>query len=452
MANDDAAKDNWLGFSCPVCHILFRVPRESAGTQVECPSCAGIVVIPREDAPPLSRPKPPRAGPPDPPASQAPSPPRRRHEARPEKRAANQFRTTEEVAKSNLVIREQRTEPGEDENAGRQRDWEDGSLDAEKVVGPQLVRRKHRKKPLEETEEPDWEKEEDPREGAGGAVISQTVLLGGMAILIFLAGLVALVLLREKDPKDVKILQERLPGRTSEEISNPAVPEESEPIEADWKEALEEIEVAVKRFLSAKTVDEMITLVRVGEELEPRIRSFYQKAPLVPFVPRSVAKSGSFMRSGNKLFAVDVELRDFSIRPLALEKTEKGYLVDWESWVGYSELSWEEMQEKRPQEPKLFRVRCSMVNYYNFGFADSEWRAFRLRSPNGEHVLYAYAPRYSIQESMLSSVKGARGKGAAYTLMIHYPENAPNGNQVLIAEVVEPGWIARELKSEASQK
>jgi hypothetical protein len=355
------------------------------------------------------------------------------------------------VAKSNLVIREQRTEPGEDENAGRQRDWEDGSLDAEKVVGPQLVRRKHRKKPLEETEEPDWEKEEDPREGAGGAVISQTVLLGGMAILIFLAGLVALVLLREKDPKDVKILQERLPGRTSEEISNPAVPEESEPIEADWKEALEEIEVAVKRFLSAKTVDEMITLVRVGEELEPRIRSFYQKAPLVPFVPRSVAKSGSFMRSG-KLFSVDVELRDFSIRPLALEKTEEGYLADWESWVGYSELSWEEMQEKRPQEPKLFRVRCSMVNYYNFGFADSEWRAFRLRSPNGEHVLYAYAPRYSIQESMLSSVKGARGKGAAYTLMIHYPENAPNGNQVLIAEVVEPGWIARELKSEASQK
>lgn len=451
MANDDAAKDNWLGFSCPVCHILFRVPRESVGTQVKCPSCAGIVVIPREGAPPLSRPKPPGAVPPDPPVAQAPSPPRRKHEARPEKRASNQFRTTEEVAKSNLVIREQRTEPAEDENAGRQHGCEDGSPDAEKVVGSQLVRRKHRNKPLEEIEEPDWEKEEGSRERSGGVVISQTVLLGGMAILIFLAGVVALVLLREKDPKDVKILQERLPGRTWEESSNPAVPEESEPIEVDLKMVLEEIEVAVKRFLSAKTVDEVITLVRSGEELEPRIRSFYQEAPLVPFVPRSVAKSGVFMRSG-KISAVDVELRDFSIRSLAVEKTEEGYLADWESWVGYSELSWEEMQEKRPQEPKLFRVLCSSVNYYNFGFSDSEWRAFRLRSPNGEHVLYAYAPRYSIQESMMSSVKGARGKGAAFMLRIHYPENAPNGNQVLISEVVEPGWIARKGKSKASQK
>ena len=106
---------------------------------------------------------------------------------------------------------------------------------------------------LEEIEEPDWEKEEGSRERSGGVVISQTVLLGGMAILIFLAGVVALVLLREKDPKDVKILQERLPGRTWEESSIPAVPEESEPIEVDLKMVLEEIEVAVKRFLSAKT-------------------------------------------------------------------------------------------------------------------------------------------------------------------------------------------------------
>jgi hypothetical protein len=196
----------------------------------------------------------------------------------------------------------------------------------------------------------------------------------------------------------------------------------------------------------------MILLVRDREGLEQRIRRFYEKDPLVPLVPRSVAKTGRLMRRG-ELSAVGVELRDFSIRPLALEKTEEGYLADWESWVGYSELSWEEMQEKRPQEPKLFRVLCSTVNYYNYEFKDdSEWRAYRLRSPDGEDFLYGYALRYSIQESMMSSAKGARDKGAAFILRIHYPENAPSGNQVLIAEVVEPGWILHEVKSKASQK
>jgi hypothetical protein len=53
---------------------------------------------------------------------------------------------------------------------------------------------------------------------------------------------------------------------------------------------------------------------------------------------------------------------------------------------------------------------------------------------------------------MMSSAKGARDKGAAFILRIHYPENAPSGNQVLIAEVVEPGWILHEVKSKASQK
>ena len=118
------------------------------------------------------------------------------------------------------------------------------------------------------------------------------------------------------------------------------------------------------------------------------------------------------MRSG-KISAVDVELRDFSIRALAVEKTEEGYLADWESWVGYSELSWEEMQEKRPQEPKLFRVLClvgKLLQFWIFrqrvaslSIEVSQWRARSLRVCS---TLFD-------SESMMSSVKGARGKGGS---------------------------------------
>ena len=50
--------------------------------------------------------------------------------------------------------------------------------------------------------------------------------------------------------------------------------------------------------------------------------------------------------------------------------TPQGLKVDWESWAGWSEISWEKFLSMKPVSEHVFRVTLSAVDYYNFGFAD----------------------------------------------------------------------------------
>ena len=110
--------------------------------------------------------------------------------------------------------------------------------------------------------------------------------------------------------------------------------------------------------------------------------------------------------------------------------------------MGYSEVSWEEAEETRPTEAKLFRVFLAPINYFNFAFSDEKkWRCFRLRSPIGEQVFYGYAERGSLEALTLHSAFKKERLERPYMLEIRYPEGAERGNQVLIHRVVGSGWV-----------
>ena len=147
------------------------------------------------------------------------------------------------------------------------------------------------------------------------------------------------------------------------------------------------------------------------------------------------------MLKNEGFWAVDVLLPDHSVKPIAVERVNDGYVIDWESWVGYSEVPWEVVGKVRPTEPVLFRVLCSPVHYYNFGFRDDrKWRSYRLQSPDRKHTLYGYAERHSIQESMLTRYDTKPGQSRAYILRIRFADKS-GPDQVIIEEVVESGWV-----------
>lgn len=429
MANHDkAAHDDLLAYSCPECHTIFRVPRECMGKQVECPSCAGVVVISKEEEmAPVSNPVPP----------QAPRP-------------ANQFRRTEEIAE-------------EEDPLPRAHEWKDRKereeVEERKVDGTipeagasaketRRVRRKVKKIPLEEPKEFDWEKDEVVPASSSSAVSRQMVIIGALALLILIAGGAALILTREvetdsgstKIPENTPPLEglsidppTGIPGGTELKFSGIG--------ELQMREFLVEIKSVVEGFLGAPDSEEMMKFTRGGEILELRIRDYYQEHPHVPFTPRTISQSGQIIRSGD-LWAVDVVLPDFTAKAIALQRIDGRFLVDWESWVGYSEVSWEEFQETRPRESKLFRILCSPVVYYNFDFMDDrKWRSFRIQSPDREHTLYAYVARFSPMERVLLPPDRRRGMSLAVTVKLRYPGNAESANQVLIEEVVHAGWV-----------
>jgi hypothetical protein len=177
--------------------------------------------------------------------------------------------------------------------------------------------------------------------------------------------------------------------------------------------------------------------VRKRDEVEPKIRAWYREHPFGDLTLKEFGANHMVMfRYG--LASVTVRTSDFKNRFIVLQKTGDGFKVDWESWVGWSEMSWKKFRKQRPAEPKLFRVYAKQGKYYNFGFSDDTvWRCYELGSPDGEDVVFGYVRRGSDLDMKMA---GVADKPVGMTLMLRFPENAPSDNQVFIDSIVAEGW------------
>ena len=303
-----------------------------------------------------------------------------------------------------------------------------------------------------EVEDLDWDSEGSSVRTRGQKALDSPVLIlvGGLAVLILIAGVIAFMVLKQN-----RLEQERRAQHFAKVIKGRADTESSEPevMQKDPMLELPRLEERAREFLAAENVDELLALSRGGAELQGVIRDYYSRCPLEPVIPREIAPSGTVQKSEG-MWALPIRLPDFSLKPMALEWVKDQYLVDWASWVGYSEIPWERMMEVRPAGPVLLRVICAPVPYYNYGFSDDrKWQAYSLHSPDRRHTLYGYVERYSIAAGRLPKTvkKTSEGRdrfGDAFLLRVRCTEHS-GPDQVLIEEVVSPGWVMRELDKSA---
>jgi len=213
---------------------------------------------------------------------------------------------------------------------------------------------------------------------------------------------------------------------------------------------LEKIEKTVKAFLECKSVDECTKLIRHAERVKPLMKSFYGGEAISAKGFESLNKAEVSYR-GDLLTAI-VQTADFLEFPIAVERVGKGkeatYLVDWESWTGFSELKPEVMQQKKPETPTLMRVLIAPDDYYNYGFTDEKkWKSYRLEVRNSEFTFQGYADRGSAVEKALAGLE-ERGTSSPFLVKVAYPRNARAKDQVEIVEVVSAGWIYEEPPNE----
>lgn len=207
----------------------------------------------------------------------------------------------------------------------------------------------------------------------------------------------------------------------------------------DGVELLREVEAVVKAYMEAPTMEEALRFVhepaRAGERWKKWLKGEPYQAPGF----RRVAEE-SLAVANDTLASIRALNADFEQQALALHFAEGRFLVDWESSVGWSEMTLDEFRREKPAEAKVFRVILSNVSYYNFGFSDElEWTSFRLDSPDGEQSIYGYVKRASeLDAKIRPSEERAR---MPVMLRLRFPEGAPSDNQVLIEEQIGMGWV-----------
>lgn len=380
----------WSAFVCPDCRFVFRVPRDHDGTGIICPSCRRMLRIPQEGD-----------------------------------------------AISPLMASLQKI------------NFSDGEIDPR---GEKRTRSK-RKKRAKEAESPDWDVSagkwksirSDKRSAVGRGVV-------GVVLVLVSAGLIFLAVKEDEKTEGSEDLA-GLPGadefqdltdtrlllseeELEDEIELPKVMQRSE------VEFIEEAEPLAEKFLNATSVDEILPLIRDSETVGRKVRDYYPDGSMEAIGMEKFNSAGRPSYK-NSFAAVSILTPDYEEKQLAFIDTEEGLKIDWESWVGWSEVPWDELTERRPTRPVLVRAMLKWIDYYNFGFSDEEkWRSYRLTSPDGEQVLYGYVERNSLLDQRLRPNES--GASVAATLKIHFPDDDGSRPQVIIDEQVADGWVVSE--------
>lgn len=223
-------------------------------------------------------------------------------------------------------------------------------------------------------------------------------------------------------------------------VSNPVIePKELKASERSDVSILSEMEPLAKTFLEAKTPEELLPTVRNPELVEARIRSYDPQGKISSPGMAKFNTSGTIARK-DSFVAVSLRTRDQEERQLAFVETPQGLRIDWEAWVGWSEVSWADFISTKPSDPKTFRLTLAKVDYYNFNYVDDvKWRSYRIESPDGAHSLYGYVERGSEVDRQINI--DADTKNLSLMLSLKFPPDSNGKDQVEIVSLIAEGWV-----------
>jgi len=421
VPDDTKKKRTWAGLICPVCRFVFRVPKDHDGAGVICPACHYLLNIPRREIGLAT--------------SHSSETPQKTISPKP-----REHKETKPIVSRPLSEKDAVSSSGA---SGSNR------------------RRKARRKKTNNAAGPDWDSKaavakSDGKSEEGGAmawIVGGSLL--GLAIVGIGVWLVVDTLDRKGSADDAAATQPSL------DLYEPILLSEDEMTDEEKKRqqeiadsvktgmsVLTDAKAVVKKFLNVKTSAELEALVRTPDVTVPRMRAWYAANEWTPPGAKDVGYGGRVAVKG-VMASMTVRLNDYSVKQIALENTPSGYLVDWESWVAWSSMSWEALFEKRPTDSVEVRVHCTLDNYYNRLFNDeAKWIAVRLENPYLDRTIYGYIDKESPSlMRMLADLRHANTVAA--TIKIQYPKDSVAKNQVMISEYIQNGWVRPNAEEEA---
>lgn len=263
------------------------------------------------------------------------------------------------------------------------------------------------------------------------------MLLGGSTLFALIVAGVLMALLGGDKP----VARTPVPA-AAQAVSKTAIHAAAQKSDAAF---LAEAEPLTKKFLDAACIEDLVPLVRNPKLAEARMRRHYPDGKITPAGMSAFNTLSEISRYGQAI-SLNIRTGDFDEKAIAFFETPSGIKIDWESWVGWSEMPWEEFLATKPTQAKLFRLNLSPINYYNIGFADDrKWKSYRLISPDEKHAIYGYAEIGSVVNASLRSSLG--NKPVCMILALRFPENAASANQVIIDKRIAEGWVLENEES-----
>ncbi|MEZ5302755.1 MAG: hypothetical protein R3F11_19270 [Verrucomicrobiales bacterium] len=231
--------------------------------------------------------------------------------------------------------------------------------------------------------------------------------------------------------------------------SEPSAPviDRPPPVAGATADEYDEAKRILEMFYATWSTPSMIVPhVRHPEETRPRMKAYSPppgESPKIATVHRTTVP---FEVGGTKFLRMRLAQEDGILRTAIFERTGDGLLLDWESFVGYSDPSWLQFYISRPTKPASFYLIARRENFYIYPFSDaSEYLCLKLTDPGVTGEVFGYAERESEVGKRLSKlVDGASRSGNPELLAIlklRFAESGRENRQVWIDEIVSETWI-----------
>lgn len=264
-------------------------------------------------------------------------------------------------------------------------------------------------------------------------------LAGGSALFVSIIGAVLLAMNGSSKPSASAPETVRPLASPAHSQDTSALKPAGNPQELGDNELVLQAEPLARKFLEAKSVNELLPLVRNPLVAESRMKTAYPDGTVIPVGLSQFNPDGEIGRVRDH-FSTKVIDKEYRTKDMCFFQTPDGLKIDWESWVAWSDVPWARFLAEKPEKPETFRVVLSPVDYYNADFRDEEkWRSYRLSPPDNDKPVYGYVPRDSELDGRLRLPTDV--ESANLTLRLRFPADSRSGNQVLIDGQVSDSWV-----------
>jgi hypothetical protein len=203
----------------------------------------------------------------------------------------------------------------------------------------------------------------------------------------------------------------------------------------------------IQKYNSTPNWQDRLKYVFEPERVRRLMEDFYEHQRGVDPVMGALMDQGRYRIDGTEIVLqtyrgarMDGKL-EIALRRTAAERL----VIDWESFVGYGEMSFKDLISSRSTKPVMVRALVKVDDYYNFEFSDSKnLLSIKLTSPDGDSFVNAYCERDSVMGKWVSEDLGTRPGDSlvkGYTLWVSFPENAQSDRCLNLIQISAGRWL-----------
>ncbi len=203
-----------------------------------------------------------------------------------------------------------------------------------------------------------------------------------------------------------------------------------------------------RSFVQAAHPDDILPMIRDGAGLNDVLRQHWQPMRISSqWEPSPDTGWSTHARQSFPFATLAGHLPDNSKFTACFIVENDRLLLDWKATTGYGTASFPDLESGRGNGDEI-RGEISMTDYYTLAFPEQTHQAFRLTSPDGQDIIWCYAPRESTVYSRITSellpgqILWKSVESKKVTLHLVRGPDVALPNQWLIADLLHLDWVS----------